>query len=222
VWVIVLMIEGSTHLWNVGLHLFDYTAVYPRRLGNSDSPPWEPEISQVWVKIITKRVVIFLDTGHIGDRKHIQRRTLLIDVTLRCAEKHERIRRRNLLEDCPSHVDYLWHILFERKTAEITDVTFSSSASAATMGCGCNNETTCSNWFRRFLSKGIHVLEICLLLDEAWFHLSDCIKVRTANCAALETHRQWTTLSLFTEAWRSVRVVLKATQWWLVIFWGSN
>jgi hypothetical protein len=36
---------GSTHLWNVGRHRFDYRAVYPRRLWTSYSPPWEPEIS---------------------------------------------------------------------------------------------------------------------------------------------------------------------------------
>jgi hypothetical protein len=36
---------GSTHLWNVGRHRFDYTAVYPRRLWISYSLPWEPEIS---------------------------------------------------------------------------------------------------------------------------------------------------------------------------------
>jgi hypothetical protein len=34
----------STHLWNVGKHVFDYTAVHPRRLSTSYSPPWEPEI----------------------------------------------------------------------------------------------------------------------------------------------------------------------------------
>jgi hypothetical protein len=38
---------GSTHLWNVVRHLLDYTAVHPRRLWTSYSPPWEPEISRV-------------------------------------------------------------------------------------------------------------------------------------------------------------------------------
>jgi hypothetical protein len=37
---------GSTHLWNVGLLQWDYTAVYPRRLQSSYSLVWEPEISQ--------------------------------------------------------------------------------------------------------------------------------------------------------------------------------
>jgi hypothetical protein len=32
------------HLWNIGRHRFDYTAVHPRRLWTSYSP-WEPEIS---------------------------------------------------------------------------------------------------------------------------------------------------------------------------------
>jgi hypothetical protein len=35
---------GSTHLWNVDLFR-DCTALYPRRLSSSYSPPWEPEIS---------------------------------------------------------------------------------------------------------------------------------------------------------------------------------
>jgi hypothetical protein len=36
----------STHLWNVGQHLFDYMSIHPRRLWTSYSLPWEPEISQ--------------------------------------------------------------------------------------------------------------------------------------------------------------------------------
>jgi hypothetical protein len=36
---------GSTHVWNVGRHQFDCTALYPRRLWTSYSAPWEPEIS---------------------------------------------------------------------------------------------------------------------------------------------------------------------------------
>jgi hypothetical protein len=36
---------GSTHLWNVGRHLFDYTAVHPWRLWTSYLAPWELEIS---------------------------------------------------------------------------------------------------------------------------------------------------------------------------------
>jgi hypothetical protein len=35
---------NSTHLWNVGLVLLDYTASYSRRLSYSYSSPWEPEI----------------------------------------------------------------------------------------------------------------------------------------------------------------------------------
>jgi hypothetical protein len=35
----------STHLWNVCQLQRDYTALHPRRLLNSYSPPWEPEIS---------------------------------------------------------------------------------------------------------------------------------------------------------------------------------
>jgi hypothetical protein len=31
------------HLWNVGQLLLDYTALYPRRLSSSLSPPWESE-----------------------------------------------------------------------------------------------------------------------------------------------------------------------------------
>jgi hypothetical protein len=41
--------EGSTHFWNVGLLLRDYTALYPIRLSSSYSPPWELEIW--WNKI---------------------------------------------------------------------------------------------------------------------------------------------------------------------------
>jgi hypothetical protein len=37
---------SSTHLWNVGLLQRDDTALYPRMLSSSYSPPWEPEISQ--------------------------------------------------------------------------------------------------------------------------------------------------------------------------------
>jgi hypothetical protein len=37
--------EGSTHFWNVGQFLLEYTAQHPRRLSSSFSPPWEPEIS---------------------------------------------------------------------------------------------------------------------------------------------------------------------------------
>jgi hypothetical protein len=45
---------GSTHHWYVGHHLLDYTAVRPRRLQTSFSPPREPEIShnidEVWYR----------------------------------------------------------------------------------------------------------------------------------------------------------------------------
>jgi hypothetical protein len=34
----------STHPWNVGLLLRDYTMLYPRRLSSSYSSPWEPEL----------------------------------------------------------------------------------------------------------------------------------------------------------------------------------
>jgi hypothetical protein len=34
---------GSTHLWNVGLLLWDYTPQQPRRLFSSYSTPWERE-----------------------------------------------------------------------------------------------------------------------------------------------------------------------------------
>jgi hypothetical protein len=37
---------SSTHVWNVGLPQRDYTALHPRRLSSSQSPPWEPEILQ--------------------------------------------------------------------------------------------------------------------------------------------------------------------------------
>jgi hypothetical protein len=37
---------GSAHLWNVGLLQRDYTALYPRRLAYSHSPPLEVEIWQ--------------------------------------------------------------------------------------------------------------------------------------------------------------------------------
>jgi hypothetical protein len=37
---------SSAHLWNVGLLQRDYTALYPTRLSNSHSLPWEPETSQ--------------------------------------------------------------------------------------------------------------------------------------------------------------------------------
>jgi hypothetical protein len=37
---------GSKNFCNVSLLLRDYTAQYPRRLSYSDSPPWEPEVSQ--------------------------------------------------------------------------------------------------------------------------------------------------------------------------------
>jgi hypothetical protein len=40
---------GGKHLWNVSKLLPDYTAQYPRRQAFSYSPPWEPEISQVWI-----------------------------------------------------------------------------------------------------------------------------------------------------------------------------
>jgi hypothetical protein len=36
---------GSTDLWNVGRHTIKNTAVHPRRLSASNSPPWELEIS---------------------------------------------------------------------------------------------------------------------------------------------------------------------------------
>jgi hypothetical protein len=36
---------GSTHTWNVGQHLLDYTAVRPSRLQTLFSPSREPEIS---------------------------------------------------------------------------------------------------------------------------------------------------------------------------------
>jgi hypothetical protein len=36
---------GSTSLWNVGLVLWGYTALYPSKLSSSYSPPWEPEFS---------------------------------------------------------------------------------------------------------------------------------------------------------------------------------
>jgi hypothetical protein len=38
---------GSTDLWNVDRHRFNYTAVYPIRLWTSYSLPWAPEISQL-------------------------------------------------------------------------------------------------------------------------------------------------------------------------------
>jgi hypothetical protein len=43
---------GSTYLWNVGRHLFDYTAVHPRILWSSQSPPWEPKISLLELELI--------------------------------------------------------------------------------------------------------------------------------------------------------------------------
>jgi hypothetical protein len=46
---------GSAHLWNVGLLQRDYTALYPRRLSSSYSPPWEPEMS--------KDIPCFYETG---------------------------------------------------------------------------------------------------------------------------------------------------------------
>jgi hypothetical protein len=45
---------GSTHLWNVGLLLRDYTALYLRRLLSSYSPPWRPEISRDNLCILLK------------------------------------------------------------------------------------------------------------------------------------------------------------------------
>jgi hypothetical protein len=39
--------EGSAHLWNVGLFQLGYTALYPRKLSPSYSPPWEPELLQL-------------------------------------------------------------------------------------------------------------------------------------------------------------------------------
>jgi hypothetical protein len=39
--------DSSTHLWNVGILQRDYTALYPRRLSSSYSPPWEPNILQI-------------------------------------------------------------------------------------------------------------------------------------------------------------------------------
>jgi hypothetical protein len=36
---------GSTHIWNVSLLKRDYTALYPKTLSYSYSPPWEPEMS---------------------------------------------------------------------------------------------------------------------------------------------------------------------------------
>jgi hypothetical protein len=42
-------VEGSTHLWNVGQLQRDYTALLPRRLWTSYSPPQESEISQPWL-----------------------------------------------------------------------------------------------------------------------------------------------------------------------------
>jgi hypothetical protein len=41
---------GSTPLCNVGQLQRDYTALHPRRLYTSYSPPWEPEISHVYVQ----------------------------------------------------------------------------------------------------------------------------------------------------------------------------
>jgi hypothetical protein len=35
---------GSNHFWNIGQLQRDYTALHPRRLWTSYSPPWEPEI----------------------------------------------------------------------------------------------------------------------------------------------------------------------------------
>jgi hypothetical protein len=43
----VMADDGSNiHLWNVGRLQRDYTALHPRRLSSSQSPPWEPEILQ--------------------------------------------------------------------------------------------------------------------------------------------------------------------------------
>jgi hypothetical protein len=45
---------GSTHLWNVGLLQLDYTALYPWRLWSLYSPPWEPELSQMFTELFLR------------------------------------------------------------------------------------------------------------------------------------------------------------------------
>jgi hypothetical protein len=45
---------GSKHLWNVGKLLPDYTAQQPGRQPSSYSPPWEPEISNVWLTALQR------------------------------------------------------------------------------------------------------------------------------------------------------------------------
>jgi hypothetical protein len=50
---------GSKHLWNVGLLQRDYTALYPRRLSSSYSPPWEPEISHSFQDASRPKVYTF-------------------------------------------------------------------------------------------------------------------------------------------------------------------
>jgi hypothetical protein len=53
---------GSTHLWNVGRHRFENTAVHPRRLWTSYSSPWEPEISHRPSKFLRQFTQLITDT----------------------------------------------------------------------------------------------------------------------------------------------------------------